>query len=447
MNLAMHQRKVKAISFFVWISALIALLVSLVNGLSPVVVGQQLNGSKSDFSSLVGLPEEYADSVKAYFQVVIDLAETEGKWPERIEHQLIRDNKKRLAGLDWNNYPLTVRLGEPQTVPVTLMILPDPKVIRNSGPVGPDFDALEAESPVKWPNDWREHREGWKFSIEVEEFYVPKESTESWALILPTPFNTQNIGGNQTDTIGWQRHLCRQQSYASFEEFNHFPELQGKRKDQAVWEGIVATGVAVPENSIVRWVVLKKAYQPEVKRWLAFAIIDSCGAYSIPIINRDISQAGSFLRPLDAPFIPALAVSDDGQGLKLPDAPAAHNLLRLARPAHLVAATERASKRFSEEWTLCEEFYSEGDNPAWTLGVKPGSQPYREHFLLTRFGEKTEGETWKVIVFASITPKNLAELISKFAQVKIDKPTLVKLEEKFQALQRSAQALPERQKQ
>ncbi len=378
-----------------------------------------------DMLAYSSMPAELTAATKSYFTAAIQLVAEKGRWPERIKHDLIKRRDVSAERLEWSNFPVVVNLGQREFLPITLQVLPPPKLVRHCFQVERDLESLEKESLIKWPDDWRKRVEGQSTALSVHEFFVPLEHCSSWGFVHATPFDTPSvIGGNQTRTIGWLRSFCRANSLVSYEEFNHFPNFVGKNKDEAIWEGILASGQVDASNSVLRWVALRNVSTDTTTQWLAYFLEDACGAFSEPPRTAGFGERGTHVRSLQSPYYPSLQVSKTGLRHKSSDAPTEHNLLRIPRPRPLVVK-EKVVKWYSEEWTICEQYYSEQKVPAWKLSVTKDSLPYREAFRLQHALEEADGEIWKLVLFSTIEPKSLIEVLGK---IKGFDPALVSID-------------------
>jgi hypothetical protein len=381
---------------------------------------------RSDTSAMIGLPKEYANAVRDYFDSAMKLVEERGVIPKRVHYQL--PPTSNLPHVKSDEYPIIVDIIGRYESPIPLVILPEPAVIRSLfSPVS--LDELGKAEPV-WnlPPD-----------LDVAVFFVARPDCGSWGLLLPTPHGFPGFrAGSHQGTMGWQRTMGRATFAWFYKEFAQFPELF-TFKDEATFNGAVASTTVVPGNSVLRWAYLKEMDQEALQIWLAYAVVDANGAYTgtVPYGPKGYTT-DNFLRPLEAPFEPTLKVTA-GLEYKLPEAPVEHSLLRLPTPQDVLVP--EVVPDLSEDWTLTETFYAEDPVPAWALWADKDSQPYREHFYLKHALEPSDHTLWKVVVFSNIEPSDLVRVLARMKGIPPDELPLGQeieslLEPKYRALRK-----------
>jgi hypothetical protein len=272
-------------------------------------------------------------------------------------------------------------------------------------------------------------------TVSTNIFCVPKHGDDT-EIILPRP----KWAGSRTKNSGLP-FICEQQSISSFEEFVRFPEFYD-RKEKDVWQGIIATGLVFDDNPIVRWASLRTPIEPQTKTWVAYSIADACGA--LPEGFGGLAHYGVtyFLPPLKGPYVPTLKMNGEGLRSKLADLPpefglplipTEFNLLRIPTPRALMEKG-RIHQWYGADWSLCEEYYSEHKTPAWKLTITNDSKPYRESFCIEHALDDSGQEIWKLIVFATIEPKDLLQVICKLKGIDPNQIQIGELEMAYEEL-------------
>ncbi len=400
-----------------------------------------LNEVVLNSSALSGLPTDYQLRTKEYFEKVIERTEGQGKWPKRNSYSLIKlegiQNRKLSHS---EKFPQAVRIKETKSVPIELLILPDPKMVRAFGTVELDFAELARQQPVKHPEEWQRSPEGHAHTVKTNVYCVPislrnekgELEAEDSQIILPRPRGTKprNDGGLSS--------ICEYQSVCSYEEFLKFPELDSD-KEKEIWQGIMASGSVFENNPIVRWVSLRTPAEPQIKTWVAYAVIDACGA--LPEGNGNMAGYGGityFLPPLRGPFAPTLKMNEQGLRSKLPDPPSELRLPRIPTEFNLLRIPAPNKGEYPQwngaDWSLCEEYYSEHKTPAWKLTITNDSKPYRETFCIEHGLDDSDQEIWKLIVFATIKPKDLLQVICKLKGIDATEIPIGELETAYNEL-------------
>lgn len=384
-----------------------------------------------DISGIWKIHQEFDVGAQNYFQEAIRCVADQGKWPTRKDYTVTKFQGIDQVPAGGNDFPIVVRLDQTFDIPIEILILPDPEVVRACGIVERDFKKLEESSTVRKPEDWRTSKVGHHESVKGEEFFVPID--EFPKVVLPTPKNTKSLEKG----LPWSG---RHQTNVSIEEFNHFPEYW-KYKDNALWQGILITDSVFDENFVVRWVSLRSVDNPNTGTWIAYAIVDACGAYSLdPSDSLDIFQ--TFIRPISVPFKHVLKVNDEGLLKRAAAVPVEYNLLQIPTPQRLVNK-EKVHKLESADHTICEQYYAEHKKPIWKLTIAPDSKPFREKFhirhALDESGEFEE--VWKLIAFTTVKPKDLIAALAKLKDIEPTTIALNELEAKFDALNEIRESL------
>ncbi len=389
-----------------------------------------------DWTALIGFPIEYQQLTKQFVEKVVELSAGRGKWPMRNYHSLIRVKGIRPRELyERANFPMTAQIGEVSSVPIELLILPDPKMVRAFGSVERDFAELAKKQPIKHPEEWQSSPEGHTHTVTTNVYCVPKNGQPLAPIILPRPKGTEsrNDSGLQL--------LCEYQGRFSYEEYFRFPELDNW-KEKMVWQGIVASGLVLNDNPVIRWVSLRSPAEPATKFWVAYSVVDACGALSDKG-GGNTELGANYFRPLDkCPFCPTLKMNEEGLRERIADAPSEFgiprvptefNLLRIPTPRELMAK-EKSAQWYGADWSLCEEYYSEHKTPAWKLTITNDSKPYRESFCIEHALDDSGQEIWKLVVFATIKPKDLLQVICKLKGIDPNEIQIGELEKAYEEL-------------
>ena len=373
----------------------------------PVTNTSQRNTStwKIDSSSLVGLSDEYGNASVQYMQTAMQLLAGKGVMPTRDYYEYAPPSAKTATlDLQSDEFPVVATIQGRYSVPVEIMLVPPPKVVKDQLPPPRNLQNLAKEGSGNPP---------WNPDLIGTSFFVPKEDCGDWGTTLATPRGYPSFRWGCHTTIGWQEHLCRLVSFFDYADFVQFPQNE-RFPDEATWIGAITCVAVAEDNPVLRWVYLNEL-NGSIEHWLAYAIVDANGAYSGEIpYGPNGYTTDSFLRPLNAPFAPKLQVNRGLEDL-VKNAPREHNLLRVPLPRSLQEVELGPEK--SEDWTLCEEYYSEHKIPAWLLLADKDSKPWREQFYLRHALDDSKHIPWKLIVFSNIEPADLIDALGKLKGV------------------------------
>ncbi|HMP80353.1 MAG TPA: hypothetical protein PKD54_12940 [Pirellulaceae bacterium] len=372
----------------------------------------QPSGWTIDDQAMAGFSEDYRTACSLYVGAAVELLGSKGTIPTRMFHELAPNPNRGelLLSRDYDGYfPHTVRIQKSFPVNVALRLLPEPLVIERSGFRPPDVRERAKQQRHKLPDDWRVYDDGWREAFYGTSYAIAKPEYEDWGLIRPPyPQGYKDYDFKGPDG-GYMTYHCRTVEDFSFQDFVEFPAGWSEHyRPHFVFIGCTAVFQVQRENKILRWVLLNDLKATDLRTWLAYALVDGNGAYTVLKRPPD-TVPRTFDRPLDAPFYPKLVVTD-GVEFLWNNAPREHNLLRVAVPREQFS--EGSVPREYEDWTITAEYYAEHGVPAWTLWADKDSQPYREHFYLRHALEPVEHELWMIVIFTHIKPRDLVAVLA-----------------------------------
>lgn len=330
-------------------------------------------------SHLRGMPSEYAVASINYVSAAVDLLDSVGTTPAFQFHQPEPNPIKgrttpRTEGV---YFPFVLKTSVVYESTVELIILPEPDLVRTLMPAGVqlidgDFPRSDLEGEF-WGTLY--------FSITSRDLrQIPFEH------YLSTP-----RGYKRCEQFSGSAFLHRGKAVGVYPTsmFNHLSHVS----PEVNILGLIGV-FAIAESNSKLWYVHFRSGANQYKNWIAYTVIDSGG-----LLTTHSDGGLTFTRIVDAPYNPRIMHSDGGE--------TEHSQLLI--PTH-----ERHPHLVSEQWTLCDEHYSENEVPIWCLWMQPQSTPWQERFTLAHVDSPpTSGTLRKVIVFPNCSPSAIVNALVK----------------------------------